>query len=102
MVWIPGGPSTESLTRRTLPSGNMGEELVRRLAKAGFTVIVKLHDRSRDTQFVHSGGVDWGERLKPTLKEVGGHLLLRLNASRSELKRAKGRDRQVQGAPHVV
>jgi len=59
----------------------VGEELVRRLATAGFTVIVKLHDRSRDKQFVHSGGVDWAERLRPILEETGGHLAEGYDAS---------------------
>ena len=53
---------------------SMGEELVRRLGSAGYTVIVKLHDRSRDLQFIHSGGVDWGARLEPLLKSFGGVL----------------------------
>src|SRR5215204_103130 len=45
---------------------SMGEQLVKRLGEAGYAVIVKLHDRSRDRlQYVNSGGVDWGERLEP-------------------------------------
>jgi CDP-glycerol glycerophosphotransferase (TagB/SpsB family) len=52
----------------------LGVELVERLSEAGYTVIVKLHDRSRDLQYVHSGGVDWGERLRPVLQKYGGHL----------------------------
>jgi CDP-glycerol glycerophosphotransferase (TagB/SpsB family) len=52
----------------------MGLELVRQLCKAGYAVIVKLHDRSRDTEFIHSGGTDWGECLKPILEKFDGHL----------------------------
>jgi CDP-Glycerol:Poly(glycerophosphate) glycerophosphotransferase len=52
----------------------MGVELVERLGEAGFAVIAKLHDRSRDRQYSFSGGVDWGERLDPALRRFGGHL----------------------------
>jgi hypothetical protein len=50
-----------------------GVELVERLCAAHYTVIVKLHDRSQDTQFVHSGGINWAERIKPILKKYNGH-----------------------------
>jgi len=61
----------------------MGEELVSRLGEAGFAVIVKLHDRSRDAaDHGHSGGVDWGERLKPLLQRYGGLLATGTNSSR--------------------
>jgi CDP-glycerol glycerophosphotransferase len=60
----------------------MGEELVRRLGEAGYAVIVKLHDRSRDLQYVNSGGVDWGARLKPILRSVGGVLATGNNSSK--------------------
>jgi CDP-glycerol glycerophosphotransferase (TagB/SpsB family) len=52
----------------------MGVELVTRLGEAGFVVITKLHDRSRNPQYSYSGGVDWGERLEPVLRQFGGHL----------------------------
>lgn len=52
----------------------MGVELVERLGEAGFAVIAKLHDRSRNPQYSYSGGVDWGERLEPALLRFGGHL----------------------------
>lgn len=52
----------------------MGVELVKRLGEAGFAVIAKLHDRSRNPQYSYSGGVDWGERLEPVLRQYGGHL----------------------------
>src|SRR5581483_6923144 len=52
----------------------MGEELVRALGDAGYAVIVKLHDRSRDPQYIHSGGIDWISRLEPILRKNGGCL----------------------------
>ena len=61
---------------------SMGEELVRRLGEAGYAVIVKLHDRSRDLQYVNSGGVDWGVRLEPVLRRVGGVLATGNNSSK--------------------
>jgi hypothetical protein len=61
----------------------MGEELVTRLGEAGFAVIVKLHDRSRDaSKHEYSGGVDWGERLEPLLRRYGGVLATGNNSSR--------------------
>ena len=60
---------------------SMGEELVRRLGEAGFAVIVKLHDRSRDLEYVNSGGVDWGARLEPLLKQFDGVLASGNNSS---------------------
>lgn len=62
---------------------SMGEELVARLGEAGYAVIVKLHDRSRDAvDFGHSGGVDWGQRLEPLLQRYGGLLATGANSSR--------------------
>lgn len=60
---------------------SMGEELVKRLGEAGFAVIVKLHDRSRDLQYVNSGGVDWGTRLEPLLQRFDGVLAKGKNSS---------------------
>jgi hypothetical protein len=60
---------------------SLGEELVKRLGEAGFTVIVKLHDRSRQTDDYHSGGVDWGQKLLPLLKANGGVLATGSNSS---------------------
>ncbi|HEU0254200.1 MAG TPA: CDP-glycerol glycerophosphotransferase family protein [Pyrinomonadaceae bacterium] len=60
---------------------SMGEELVQRLGEAGYAVIVKLHDRSRDLQFVNSGGVDWGARLEPLLQRFDGVLATGNNSS---------------------
>ena len=59
----------------------MGEEIVKRLGAAGYAVIVKLHDRSRQADDYHSGGVDWGARLEPLLKESGGVLATGSNSS---------------------
>ncbi|MEW6127528.1 MAG: CDP-glycerol glycerophosphotransferase family protein [Acidobacteriota bacterium] len=51
-----------------------GVELVQKLCEAGYNVIVKLHDRSRESDYRHSGGIDWGLRLQPILKKYNGHL----------------------------
>lgn len=59
----------------------MGEALVKRLCAAGYAVIVKLHDRSRDSAMAHSGGVDWAARLEPLLARSGGHLASGSDAS---------------------
>jgi CDP-glycerol glycerophosphotransferase (TagB/SpsB family) len=45
----------------------MGEALIPRLIALGVNVIVKLHDRSRDTRQMYSGGVDWVQRLTPLM-----------------------------------
>jgi hypothetical protein len=52
----------------------VGEELVKGLVAAGYAVIVKLHDRSHDREYAHSGGTDWVARLGPLLRESGGHM----------------------------
>jgi len=52
----------------------MGEELIEQLGRAGFCVIVKLHDNSRDTDPRNSGGINWVERLTPILRKHEGHL----------------------------
>ena len=59
----------------------MGETLVEKLCAAGFAVIVKLHDRSRDPEYLHSGGVDWAGRLQPLLLAGGGRLAAASDAS---------------------
>jgi len=53
---------------------SIGEALVKALVDAGYAVIVKLHDRSRDPRYEHSGGLDWGARLEPILRAGGGWL----------------------------
>ena len=60
---------------------SMGEELVQRLGDAGYALIVKLHDRSRHLEYIHSGGVDWGAQLEPLLKKFGGVLASGHNSS---------------------
>lgn len=55
----------------------MGEELVAQLGRAGFCVIVKLHDNSRDSDPRNSGGINWVDRLTPILQHHGGHLAAR-------------------------
>jgi CDP-glycerol glycerophosphotransferase (TagB/SpsB family) len=60
----------------------MGEELVKALGEAGYVVIGKLHDRSRETQYANSGGVDWGARLEPLLRRTGGMLVTGGNSSK--------------------
>ena len=52
----------------------MGEDLVRQLCKAGYKVIVKLHDRSFQMDYQYSGGVNWAERLENLLTKDGGFL----------------------------
>ena len=41
-----------------------GEDIIRQAARAGFNVIVKLHDRSLDPDPRYSGGIDWRTRLR--------------------------------------
>jgi len=53
---------------------SIGEQLVQSLCDAGYAVVVKLHDRSRDSRYIHSGGIDWVNRLEPVLKKSGGRL----------------------------
>jgi len=62
-------------------AATMGEDIVKRLGAAGYAVIVKLHDRSRQADDYHSGGVDWGARLEPLLKANGGVLASGSNSS---------------------
>ena len=52
----------------------MGEDLVDQLGRAGFSVIVKLHDNSRDPDPRNSGGVDCAPPPPPLLRNSGGHL----------------------------
>jgi hypothetical protein len=60
----------------------MGEELVKRLGAAGYAVIGRLHDRSRETRYANSGGVDWGARLEPLLRRTGGILATGADSSK--------------------
>jgi CDP-glycerol glycerophosphotransferase (TagB/SpsB family) len=59
----------------------MGEEITQRLGRAGYTVIVKLHDRLRQADDYHSRGVDWAQRLEAVLRKTGGVLATGTNSS---------------------
>jgi hypothetical protein len=52
-----------------------GEALITALARAGYTVLVKLHENSRDMDAEKSGGIDWVGRLRPLLARLGGRLV---------------------------
>jgi CDP-Glycerol:Poly(glycerophosphate) glycerophosphotransferase len=52
----------------------IGVDLVKALLATGVNVIVKLHDRSRDTRPFYSGGVDWPATLEPVLAGTRGVL----------------------------
>ena len=54
----------------------LGTELVSALARMPVNVLVKLHDRSRDTRRRYSGGIDWVRRLRPLLPAGRGGLAL--------------------------
>jgi CDP-glycerol:poly(glycerophosphate) glycerophosphotransferase len=41
-----------------------GEEIVRALARDGWNVVVKLHDRSLDPDDRYNGGIDWRARFR--------------------------------------
>lgn len=53
---------------------SMGEEIVRNLGEAGYTVLVKLHDGSLMKGEFFSGGIDWITRLQPLLESYNGYL----------------------------
>jgi hypothetical protein len=55
-----------------------GLQLVTRLAGLGVSVIVKLHDRSRDLRHQYSGGIDWIAALTPLM--VPGRIVLASSA----------------------
>jgi len=48
-----------------------GEAIVRELAAAGFTVMVKLHDRSLDSDPRYHAGIDWRARITALADELG-------------------------------
>jgi hypothetical protein len=49
-----------------------GEAILRSLCDAGYNVIVKLHDRSLDTDPRYTGGIDWRARMRAL--EVPGRI----------------------------
>jgi hypothetical protein len=59
-----------------------GEALAEALGRAGYTVLVKLHENSRDLRHANSGGIDWVARLQPILTRHGGRLIGDSDASR--------------------
>jgi hypothetical protein len=59
----------------------MGEDLLRRLVDAGFTVLAKLHDHSLNRNVESSGGVDWVGRLMPILANGQSRLITSGDAS---------------------
>jgi hypothetical protein len=60
----------------------MGEAIVGGLVRAGYQVLVKLHENSLDVSVQkNSGGVNWVARLQPLLDAGGGHLITSGDAS---------------------
>jgi hypothetical protein len=59
----------------------MGEAVVAGLIRAGYTVLVKLHENSLDPRVDNSGGVDWVRRLTPILAKGRGQLIASADAS---------------------
>ena len=59
----------------------IGVELVEALSRMPVNVILKLHDRSRDSRERYSGGVDWARRLQPLLAPGKGVLAPRHDIS---------------------
>jgi CDP-glycerol glycerophosphotransferase (TagB/SpsB family) len=59
----------------------IGEDVVRGLIDAGYTVLVKLHDNSLDMAYQSSGGIDWPARLNPILQRGHGRLVRDGNVS---------------------
>ena len=51
-----------------------GEEIIRALESVGFSVLVKLHDRSLDPDPRYNGGIDWRARLNALEREYPGRV----------------------------
>jgi hypothetical protein len=47
----------------------IGIDLLRRLRGLPVSIIVKLHDRSRDARPMYSGGIDWPSLVRPLLQD---------------------------------
>jgi hypothetical protein len=52
-----------------------GEAIIRELDATGFNVLIKLHDRSMDSDPRYNGGIDWRSRLAPLLRHGRVHLV---------------------------
>jgi hypothetical protein len=59
----------------------MGEDVIRGLIDAGYTVLVKPHDYSFDMAYENSGGIDWAERLGRLLRPPHAMLVREANAA---------------------
>ena len=53
----------------------MGEEVIRGLVDADYTVLVKPHNHSFQMAYASSGGIDWAARLGPLLQRPRGLLV---------------------------
>ena len=63
---LDGGRPTALYAPTYSPASSLhlaGEAIVRALARSGFNVIVKLHDRSLDSDPRYTGGIDWRARF---------------------------------------
>jgi CDP-glycerol glycerophosphotransferase (TagB/SpsB family) len=72
VLYAPTWSPASSLNR-------MGVDLLEQLVQRPFNVIVKLHDRSRDSRVQYSGGIDWVARLTPLLDRPNARLALTAN-----------------------
>lgn len=64
---LPPGRPTALYAPTYSPASSLhqsGEAIVSSLARAGFNVVVKLHDRSLDADPRYNGGVDWRARFR--------------------------------------
>jgi hypothetical protein len=62
-----------------------GEAIVRALARSGFSVIVKLHDRSLDTDPRYNDGIDWRARFAALMAAETGRVVFTEVADASPL-----------------
>jgi len=60
-----------------------GEAIVRTLAEEGFNVIVKLHDRSLDTDPRYNAGIDWRSRFQALAASLPGRVAFTESADAS-------------------